>query len=173
MSREKEPNIHFAGRYLPAHRLWSRTEIVLGCNEFVARLNEQLPEYATEQSRAVVPEVRRRLKAIEVAIPPRFRVTREIERAARALLSQNTVEEALERFNREHDQEMSLTEFVHVVGTRAYHLNLREEAREWEPNKVLPSQTAQIWNEQRRPAPGEPPRWTADKVERLLNGAFS
>lgn len=172
-SRDQQPSIHFAGKDIPAHEAWGKTQMLYAVNEFIARLNERLPDVATEETLAVVPEVRRRLKAIEVATPKRLRVTHEIEREARELLKRKTVEEALESFNAKYEQELSLAEFVEVSGPRAYYVALREEAREWEVNKILPSQSAEIWNEQERLAPGDPPHWTADKIERLLGGGYT
>lgn len=173
-SQDLQPSIRFGGKDIPAHKVWPITELLYGVNEFLARLNEQMPEYATERTVAVVPEVRRRLKAIEVAIPRKFKPTPEMEQHARSLLKPMPVEEALERFNAEHDLDLSMAEFVELVGPRNYYKALREEAREWELNKILPSQTADIWNEQNRPAPGKAGEaWTAQKIDRLLSGGFT
>ena len=43
------------------------------------------------------------------------------------------------------------------------------EATEFEANRVLPEQTAELWNDSGRPAPGGG-LWTAGKVSHLLHG---
>ena len=172
--QDLQPSIRFGGEDIPAHQVWPKTKLLYGVNEFLARINEQMPEFATDETIAVVVEVRRRLKSIEVAMPRRFQPTPEMEKDARELLKPMSVEEALERFNTDHQISMSISDFVELIGSRTYYDALREEAREWEINKILPSQTAEIWNEQDRPAPGDAGEgWNAQKIERLLRGDFT
>ena len=173
-SQDLQPNIRFGGKDIPAHQVWPKTKLLYGVNEFLARFNELMPGHASERSIAVVPEVRRRLKAIEVAIPKRFQATPEMIKDGREALRHLPVEDALAQFNATQEQDLSMGAFIEIVGARAYYCALREEAREWKINKILPSQTAEIWNEQNRPAPGDPDdAWTGEKIERLLGGGFT
>ncbi len=174
MSANKpQPSIRFGGKEVPAHQIWTKTKLLYGVNEFLAQLNDRMPEFATEQTVALVPEVRRRLKAIEVAMPKRFEPSPEMKEAAKALLKLLSLELALESFNADQDVELQMSEFVELIGPRAYHKALRAEAREWEVNQILPIQTADIWNEQERPAPGNTGGWTGKMVEHLLSGGYT
>ena len=54
-----------------------------------------------------------------------------------------------------------------VAGERPYTNALRREGSDLKTNRVSPEQTAQLWNEQGRPAPGGG-LWSPTKVIKLL-----
>jgi hypothetical protein len=63
--------IRFRGDWVPAHEVWHKMEALTVVIEAIDRFNERFPELASDETRHVVPLVRRRLKEIELRMPNR------------------------------------------------------------------------------------------------------
>ena len=117
---------------------------------------------------ATVREVRRRLGQIELVMPPKAEKIDDHATEAAELLGSMAPEDVIDHLAREHNQDLSLSQLIALVGDEAYKDALGREAREYELNRILPEQTAQIWNEMHRPVPGGG-LWNAFKVKELLS----
>ena len=168
MSDKREPVIHFGGVMVPAHQIWDKLETASAVNEAIHRFNEEYPHLATRNTLAAVPLVRERLDAVEVCMPPRPEKNAELEEVAAALLASLPPEEVLEALARDHGCECDLHGLIYLAGEEAYVKAMGREAREYEQNRILPAQTAELWNEARRPAPGGG-LWTEKKVRQLFD----
>ena len=88
-------------------------------------------------------------------------------RVSARLLETLTVEEALTALAEEHGVPLGVQQLAQVAGERPYTNALRREGSDLKTNRVSPEQTAQLWNEQGRPAPGGG-LWSPTKVIKLL-----
>jgi hypothetical protein len=165
--QDEEPMIRFGGEWLPAHAVWQKMETVNVAVDAVNRFNEQFPGLASEATRSVVPLVRQRLKEIELRMP-RKDVMADLAAMAADLLCALPPEDVVDTLRDQHGVEISLTQLIQLVGDRAYRGSLAREAREFEMNRVSPDQTAHLWNDAGRPAPGGG-LWTARKISELLS----
>ena len=157
---DEQPMIRFAGVWVPAHEVWKRMESATVVVEHIERFNSNFPQLSSEKTRDVVPLVRRRLKEIELRMP----------HIAAELLRSKTVDETLDTLADEHGVELGVEQLVHVAGEESYLNSLQREARDLRNNRVSPEQSAQLWNEQGRPAPGGG-LWSPTKILKLLEGS--
>ena len=169
MSDSLEPKILFNGQYIPAHEAWKRMETATVATEILERFNTTFPDLATEETRAVVPLVRQRLKDVEVRLPKIPAKAPEIKELAIALLKTTSPEEVLDTLQVEFDTELDIQQLLALTGKEPYLSSISQEANELTTNKISNDQMAELWNELRRPAPGGG-FWTAAKVEKLLSG---
>jgi len=162
----EEPLIRIGEHWVPAHEAWQKLETATAVTEIIDRFNQRFPELSTPVTREIVPLVRQRLKTITLHMPRRQTVP-ELEDIATELLHRHPPEEVIEILREQHDQDIDLAGLVALAGEEPYLDALRHEAREYTTNKILPEQTADIWNDMHRPAPGGG-LWNRRKVEMLL-----
>lgn len=163
---DKEPQIRFGNDWIPAHQAWGKMETAHAVVDAIEHFNTHFPKLASAQTRAAVPTVRQRLKDIEMRLPRKAEPT-DYSAIAREMLARLGPEEALDELANEHQQSMNLHELIHLAGEKHYLAAMQREAMEFEANRILAEQTATIWNEMSRPAPGGG-LWTQRKVEALL-----
>lgn len=164
-----EPRICFGDEWIPAHLAWKKMETANVAADAIERFNTAFPHLATDLTRDVVPLTRRRLKAIQLEIPLK---TRRPDLAAEAatLLSQESPEEAAVLLSERFGVDVDLVGLVQLVGEEAYLDSLAREAVDYRANMISPDQTAALWNDAHRPAPGGG-RWSRRDIERLLADA--
>lgn len=166
----EEPEIRFGEFWVPAHQAWKKLEIASTVTDNIDHFNARFPQLSTELTRSVVPLVRQRLKNVDMRTPRR-KAGEDLAPLAKELLQSMLPEDVLNTLARDHDEKLNLRELIALAGEHAYLQSLRTEAGEYESNKISPDQTAQIWNEMLRPAPGGG-LWTREKVHRLINGLY-
>ncbi|RMG37997.1 MAG: hypothetical protein D6720_02225 [Gammaproteobacteria bacterium] len=164
---EDEPHIRMGDEWIPAHQVWARLETASAVTDAIDRFNERFPHLSSDVTQEVVPLVRQRLRDIELRMPKRRQETPDLAGIVAGLLEQMSPEEVLETLEAEQGVALNLNELIVMVGERAYMVALRREAVEYEANKILPEQTADIWNDLKRPAPGGG-LWSRRKVEMVL-----
>lgn len=164
--KDQEPMIRFGSEWLPAHTVWQKMETVNVAVDAVQRFNEQFPDLASEATRSVVPLVRQRLKDIELRMPPKD-VMADLAAMAVDLLCALSPEDVVDTLRDQHQVDITLTQLIQLVGDRAYRGALVREAHEFEMNRISPEQTASLWNDAGRPAPGGG-LWTAKKIAELM-----
>lgn len=162
--------IRFGEGWIPAHLAWKKMETANVVVDHIDQFNTNYPHLATAQTRAVVPEVRKRLKEVEVRMPRRKEQI-DLGPVVHDLLANLSPEEVIEQIEREHDITLDLRELISLAGERNYLDALRREAKDFEVNRISPDQTAQIFNESKRLAPGGG-LWNQHKVEKLLDGSL-
>ncbi len=163
---EEEPRILIAGQWIPAHQAWDRLNTATEVADAIERFNERFPDLSTPVTREVVPLVRQRLRDIELRMPKRCEAP-DLATLAGELLARLSPEEALEALAEEGGEILNLNELIVLAGEQAYLRALRREAEEYAANAILPEQTAAIWNDMKRPAPGGG-LWSRRKVEMIL-----
>ncbi|MCB1800391.1 MAG: hypothetical protein KDI82_01765 [Gammaproteobacteria bacterium] len=163
-----QPMIRFGGELIPAHDAWKKMETVTVVVDHIDRFNEHFPHLSSRNTRDVVPLVRRRLKEIELHIPRPVELP-DIGPEAAALLASAAPEDVLDMLAEKHGAQITLVQLVQLAGEAAYLGALVREGKEFENNRILPEQTAQLWNELGRPVPGGG-LWSAKKVEMVLSG---
>lgn len=166
-SPEDEPHIRIGDETVPAHQAWQRLETATAVTDAIDRFNERFPHLSSAVTRDVVPVVRQRLRDIELRMPKKQRDGPDLPAIVAALLDQLSPEEVLEAVEAEYGEALNLNELIVMAGERAYMVALRREAAEYVANKILPEQTADIWNDLHRPAPGGG-LWSRRKVEMVL-----
>lgn len=169
MSDDTEPKIMFAGEWIPAHEAWSKMETALTATEVIDRFNTRFPHLASEETQAVVPEVRRRLRDIQLSMPKGMARAPELRGRALELLQSQGPEDVLETLREEFDADIDMRSLLAITGREPYLVALQREAGELAQNKVSDEQAATLWNELQRPAPGGG-LWTASKVRQVLDG---
>jgi hypothetical protein len=163
----EEPTIRFGDEWIPARDAWKKMETATVVVEAIERFNENFPHLSTPDTREVVPLVRQRLKNIQLKIPKRAEGPDFVGEAA-ALLEDLPPEDVIDTLAERHGLEIDLMQLVQMVGDGAYMRALGREAVEFKLNLISPDQTAQLWNDARRPAPGGG-LWTARKIQELLD----
>lgn len=163
----EQPTIQFAGEWIPAHEAWKKMETATVVVDAIAEFNDAFPYLATDETRAVVPLVRQRLKDIQVRMPQARSELPSLGNEARELLNAMPPEDVVDHLRETHGASMDLLQFVRLVGDQAYLDALGREAIEYELNGVSEDQTAQLWNDARRPAPGGG-LWSGHKISDLL-----
>ncbi len=161
------PMIRLGDAWVPAHEAWARMETASAVAGHIERFNRRFPELSTETTREVVPLVRQRLKDISLRMPPKPPPEQNLKEMAAELLVRLSPEEAIEQLFAASGEELTLRELIALAGEQAYIEALTREALEYQANQILPEQTAQIWNDMARPAPGGG-LWSGQKVEKLL-----
>ena len=168
---EEQPEIRFGEVWIPAHLAWKKMETANVVVDRIDHFNTHFPHLASPRTRAVVPEVRKRLKDVQVRIPKR-KDGPDLGPMAIELLNDMAPEDVLDQIEREHGETLNLRELIALAGEKRYLLALRREAEEFEVNRISPDQTAQVFNEMARPAPGGG-LWTQHKVQQLLDGSMT
>lgn len=163
---DKEPMIRFGGEWIPAHDAWKRMESATVVVEHIKRFNEQFPHLSSHDTRDVVPLVQRRLRDIELQMPARAE-SPDLTGIASSLLERLTPEAALDALTEQHGVELGVDQLITMVGEQAYLTCVQRQGKEFEMNRVSPDQTARLWNELGRPAPGGG-LWSVQKVSDLL-----
>lgn len=163
-----EPQIRFGEYWIPAHQAWKKMETASVVADVIDHFNVHFPHLANQLTRSTVPVVRQRLKDVQMRVPKRNEA-QDLGPVAREMLQKMSPEDVLDELAREHKQDLNLRELIAVAGDQAYLASLRREAIEYEANAILSEQTAQIWNEMSRPAPGGG-LWSRGKVKTLING---
>jgi hypothetical protein len=161
------PMIRIGDRWVPAHEAWAHMETASAVADHIERFNHNFPELSTQTTREVVPLVRQRLKDISLRMPDKSSA-RDLSGMARKLLDRLSPEEAIEQLLASSGEELTVRELIALAGEQAYVGALRREAVEYQANQILPEQTAQIWNDMARPAPGGG-LWSQQKAEALLD----
>jgi hypothetical protein len=161
-----EPMIRFGGEWIPAHDLWDKMETANVVADALERFNERFPQLSSSGTRDVVPLVRQRLKDIDLRMPDDDQ-PQDLTAVAIGLLESMVPEEVVKVLRQDHNVEMDIAQLVQLAGEDAYSSALRREAGVFAHNQVSPEQTAELWNDAARPAPGGG-LWTAKKVGDLL-----
>jgi hypothetical protein len=162
-----EPMIRFGNDWVPAHEAWKKMETATVAVEAIERFNASFPHLASDETREVVPVVKQRLKDITLRMPSRDPETMELGLLCAGFLEQMSPEDVLDRVQDEHGEALDLLQLIQLAGEDAYIRALGREAHEFLNNGISPDQTAQLWKDAQRPAPGGG-LWTARKVEELL-----
>ncbi len=164
----EDPMIRFGGRWVPAHEVWKKMETATVVAEAIERFNLGFPKLSSTETRKVVPLVRQRLKNIELRMPAKDTEKANLTPLITDLLDKQTPEDTLDILEHEHGVKISMEQLIKLAGDRNYVDSLVREAELYEDNRISPEQTAQLWNDSGRPAPGGG-LWTPDKVEKLLS----
>ncbi len=167
----EEPMVLFAGKWIPAHLAWKKMQTATVVADVIERFNQGFPGLSTEDTRDVVPLVRQRLKDIHLRMPTSHAKSRDLSPLAQELLDTMSPEAAIDTLREKHGVNIEISQFIQLVGDQNYLEALRREATDFELNQILPRQTAQLWNESSRPAPGGG-IWTEDKIQKLISGVF-
>ena len=167
MTEDLNPKIRFNGEWIPAHKAWASFATAMSIAENIERFNQRWPNLATDATRTIVPKVREQLKLIELYMPERKEASTDLGKTAAKLLVDLGPEETIERIRDEFGQELDLQALVNIAGFPIYLKALSNEVRTLRRNQVSSEQTAKLWNELGRPAPGDG-TWTEEKVDRLL-----
>ena len=165
---KEEPMIRFGGEWIPAHEIWNKMETANVVANAIDRFNTHFPYLSSPETRKVVPLVRQRLKDIELRMPSKETGLPNLGPVAADLLTQQSPEDTLRVLQQQHGIKLEMQQLVQLAGEAAYVAALTREADEYEANRILPEQTASLWNDIRRPAPGGG-LWNAAKVNDLLN----
>ncbi len=165
----KEPMIRFGDQWIPAHDVWKKMETATVVTDAIDRFNTGFPQLATADTRSIVPLVRQRLKDIQLRMPKSDAESPDIGPLAKELLDAMSPEDAIEVLQEKHEVEIELGQLIQLVGETKYLDSLAREAGDFELNRISPKQTAQLWNEASRPAPGGG-LWSEEKIQKLLNG---
>lgn len=168
---DQEPMIRFGGKWIPAHDAWKKMESATVVVEHIKRFNETFPHLSSHSTREVVPLVQRRLRDIELHMPARYTAP-DLTNIAADLLDSLSPEDALQTLAERHGAELAIDQLITLVGEQAYLSCVQREGRDFEMNRISADQTAQIWNELGRPAPGGG-LWSAKKVCALLEPLVS
>lgn len=167
MSDDLAPKILFAGTWLPAHEVWSKLEAVSTTADVLDRLNNDYPDLASDYTRSTVAQIRRQLHAVEVRMPHRIDQLPLMRERALALLQSEPPEAVVTVLEAEFGTAANIQGLLALTGVEPYLESLRRELAILQRNKVTPEQTAGLWNELQRLAPGGG-LWTARKIQELL-----
>ncbi|MEJ2577325.1 MAG: hypothetical protein P8106_11810 [Gammaproteobacteria bacterium] len=163
-----EPQIRFAGRWLPAHQAREKLAVAIEAMERVERFNERFPDLATAATLGVVPRVRRRLARVKaLALPLTSKDAKALRKKAHGLLGANPPEDVIDALQEDFASSLNLQTLVAMVGMPAYLEALHREALVLRQNRISAEQIAVLWNDLARFAPGGG-RWTERWVQRLL-----
>lgn len=166
-STSEEPMIKMGDIWVPAHEAWAKMEIASEVTDVIERFNRNFPTLSTEASREVVPVVRQRLKDVQLRMPKGAPDTPDLASTANELLEKMSPEEVIEQIQNDFGDALTLRDLISLAGEAAYIRALTREAEEYQANAILPEQTAQIWNDMGRPAPGGG-LWSIRKVEQII-----
>jgi hypothetical protein len=166
-SKTAEPMIRFGGEWLPAHDLWSRMETANVVADAIESFNAKFPNLASAETRDVVPAVRKRLKEIDLRMPGEYSAP-DLTPIALGLLESMPPEDVIEVLQEKYDAEVDMDQLIQLAGQEAYVAALGREARKFALNMISPEQTAELWNDSPRPAPGGG-LWSAKLVQEVLD----
>jgi len=158
--------VRIGSGWIPAHQLWAKIGTMTAVLEIIDRFNQRHPELASAATRDVVRVVRQRLKAIDLRIPGR-RPPDDLGAIAADLLAAGPPEDALDVLAERHGVQLDMRQLIQLAGEQAYAGAVARESVEFSHNQISPEQTARLWNEAGRPAPGGG-LWSKQKIEALL-----
>ena len=164
--RQGDPKIRFGGKWTPAHEVWKKMETANAVAAAIERFNKGFPHLSTVETRNVVPLVRQRLKDIELRMPSDG--LPDLAPIAVDLLKTLTPEAALQALTDAYGVKLELHQLVEMAGNAPYIDALAREAVEYEDNRISPEQTAYLWNDAGRPAPGGG-QWNEGMIRDLLD----
>jgi hypothetical protein len=159
--------IRFGGDWMPAHDVWKKMETANVVVDAIDHFNTSFPNLASAETRDVVPLVKQRLKDIELRIPVKYKRP-DLGPVAAELLDAMSPEEAIEVLAEKHDAQIDLMQLIQLAGEKCYVKAMYREAAEYALNLISADQTAQLWNDLARPAPGGG-LWTGKKITALLD----
>jgi hypothetical protein len=168
-AKKAEPMIRFGGDWIPAHDLWNKMETANVVADTIERFNVEFPNLASAETRDVVPAVRKRLKEIDLRMPGDYSAP-DLTPIALGLLESMPPEDVIKVLREKYGTEVDMAQLVQLAGEEAYGTALRREARNFALNMISPEQTAELWNDSTRPAPGGG-LWSAKTVQDLLDRA--
>lgn len=170
MSSDKlqDPAIRFGGQWRPAHEVWKKMETANVVADAIERFNERFPNLSTAETREVVPLVRGRLKNIELRMPSKESHESDLAKIGADLLADHAPEQVIGILREQHGTDVDIGQLIQLAGEQPYVDALLREALEYESNRILPEQTAELWNDAGRPPPGGG-LWTVRKINALLN----
>ena len=157
-----------AGVEIPAHLAWQKLEVLNTGADLLERLNREFPELATEFSRGVIPRVRARLKTALEALPEKMDHDADLAAFVQEQLKVCSPEEVADKLQEEFGVECDLPGLIYIGGPDAYLESMKREALLYKQNAISPDQTAELWNDLDRPAPGKP-HWNGKDVQELLD----
>ncbi len=166
-AKKAEPMIRFGGEWIPAHDLWKKMETANVVADTIERFNAEFPNLASAETRDVVPAVRKRLKEIDLRMPGEYSAP-DLTPIALGLLESMPPEDVVEVLREKYDAEVDMAQLIQLAGQEAYQSALTREARTFALNMISPEQTAELWNDFPRPAPGGG-LWSAKAVQDLLD----
>lgn len=166
-SKTAEPMIRFGGEWIPAHDLWSKMETANVVADTIERFNAEFPNLASAETRDVVPAVRKRLKEIDLRMLGEYSAP-DLIAIALGLLASMPPEDVIEVLQEKYDTEVDMAQLIQLAGKEAYISALGREAHKFALNMISPKQTAELWNDATRPAPGGG-LWSAKAVQELLD----
>jgi len=142
------------------------------CAERLDELNRRFPDLATDTSRMGVEHwLRHKTKAgihnLAELDPKPKRSSGELKELALRLLKIHDLEEVLDILLNEYQIDITLSQFIHLVGNHAYLVALRKDADGLLQNAISYEQIADLWNDMDRPALGGP-SWNARSVSMLV-----
>ena len=162
----QEPVIRFGDDWIPAQQAWKKMTTASAVVDAIDRFNNAFPHLSTPNTRSVVPVARQRLKDVELRIPIEYRRP-DLSGIVSDLLENMSPEDAIDMLRDQYDADLSMHQLIQLAGESAYQGALAREAREFKLNRISTEQTAVLWNDSARPAPGGG-LWSAKKVEKLL-----
>jgi len=166
----EEPQIRFGTQWIPAHQAWAKIQTANAVVDVIDHFNTRFPLLASSLTRSAVPTARVRFKDLEIR-NPKEQSGPDYAAIAIELLNRLDPESVLDELASAHNHPLSLQELIFLAGEKHYIAALKKEAVEFEQNLILSSQTAEIWNEMSRPAPGGG-LWSQNKIDKLIGGAF-
>lgn len=164
---DKDPKIMFGGKWISASDALHKMESASVATDVIERFNNNFPHLASEITKDVVPLARKRLKNIKLMMPEEPNKA-DFDALVKEILENSSPEEALDILEQEHGQKMDMQGLISLAGAEAYVESLRRDAVELEINMISADQTAELWNEIGRPAPGGG-LWNEQKVEKVLS----
>ena len=165
--KQPEPLVRFGGEWIPARDIWNKMETANAVADVIEGFNERFPHLTSRDSLEVVPLVRQRLKDIDLRMPT-DQQPEDLTQIAIELLQSKSPEDVVEVLREQHRTEMSVAQLIQLAGEEAYAAALQREAGVYSMNQISPEQTAELWNDVLRPAPGGG-LWSAKKVRDLLD----
>lgn len=163
---DEDPMIRFGEDWIPAQLAWKKMTTATVVVDTIDRFNISFPHLSTPNTRSVVPLARQRLQEAEPQIPIHYRRA-DLSATIENLLRSLSPEDAIDTLREQHDADLSMHQLIQLAGDGAYQRALAREATELKMNRISPQQTAVLWNDAARPAPGGG-RWSAQLVETLL-----
>lgn len=165
--QDEQPMIRFGGDWIPAHDVWKKMETANVVVDAIDHFNTSFPHLSSDDTRDVVPLVKQRLKDIELRIPVKYKQP-DLAPVAAELLDSMSPEDAIEVLAEKHDVQMDLMQLIQLAGEKCYVKAMYREATEYRLNLISTDQTARLWNDLARPAPGGG-LWTGKKITALLD----
>ena len=166
-NNEKKNHIRFAGMDIPVNLAWNKIEVLSTAADTLDRLNQTFPGLSTKFTQEVLPVVRKRLNDSLVSIAAPKQIDDTYIEFLKQKIKTHSPEECLDALRSAYNIDINLTDLIYHIGEAEYMDAMRREAVLYQENKILPGQTAELWNQLERPAPGKA-HWTENDVDKLL-----